>query len=118
MSDTSTVPTGGADKMLDAAIAEAEGAPPPTVVLAGQTFTLRQPVPMGALAVFASRVTGPDTPQAGIVRLGAAVKLAKAWIVESEHARLEDAIESVADLDAFLEEDIARLVEAGAARPT
>lgn len=97
---------------LNAAQIEAEGAL--TAVLGGVMFTLRNPVPVGALSVFAYRIQNGK----GLDQASAVVRFLRAWVVPEQHDLLDECLEAVADMAAFMEQDVARFVEAGAGRPT
>lgn len=97
-----------------AAIAEVEEAPAPTVTVGGATFTLRSPCPMGALAVFAARLSDKNP----LVQASALVRLMRAWVVPEQHDQIDTMMESVETLDEFMLTELPRLVEAGTARPT
>lgn len=104
--------TGGAPSALEAAQVEAEANL--TAVLGGVEFTLRNPVPVGALSVFAYRLQSGQ----GLDQAAALLRFLRAWVVPMQHDQLDATIEQVSDMSAFMETDVARFVETGAARPT
>lgn len=112
MSVVTPVPT-TTPTAVQAALAEAEGVAP-TVVVEGVLLTLRSPVPMGALSVFAARLQDPNP----LVQASAYVRFMKAWVVPEQHGLVDVAVESVVDMEAFATDTITRFVEAGTARPT
>jgi len=98
-----------------AAYEEADTTPAPlTVTIAGETFTARPVRPLGAFTVFCVRVRSSD----GVTQGAAPLKLLMAYIVEEDHGRLLDVMETVDDLEAFMAADFAKALEVLVQRPT
>ena len=98
-------------------IVRAETKEPFTVVLLGQTFTVVDQPKVGALLILSRRLDDKSE----MVQLAATLRLLGKWIGPAEHARLFDAIENIStanDIQAFMEGDVARFVQAVTNRPT
>lgn len=87
---------------------------PLTVTLHGETFTARSSRPLGAFTVFCVRIKSTD----GVTQAAAPLKLLMTYIVEEDHERLLNVMETVDDLEAFMAGDFARAVEVLVQRPT
>ena len=87
---------------------------PLVMQLAGVEVRVVDSPPAGALVMFARRVDDKNQPR----KIAATVRLLEKWVVPEDHEKLWDAIEDVQDVEAFMEGDVARFIEAVAARPT
>jgi len=96
---------------------EAAAAAPVKVDLAGAQCTLVDDPPVGALIVFTRRLQSKE-PQ---LQMGAILELMERWIIPDDHDALFDAVGGLhlgGELESFMENDIAKLIEAVSARPT
>ena len=95
---------------------EAAAGEPQQVVIQGHTFTLVDEPPVGALVVFTRRLQSKDIQD----QLASILELAERWITPEDHDPLYDLVGGLTEdgLREFVDTDIARLVEAVAARPT
>lgn len=87
---------------------------PLVVALGGDKFTVVDRPAQGALMVAMRRAQS----KAIDVQAAAIVQLLERWIVPEEHERLLDVLERVEDLDGFMEDDLAKFIQAVTARPT
>lgn len=96
---------------------EAKMGAPIKVKMAGAEVTLVDDPPVGALIVFTRRLQS-KLPQE---QIGSILELAERWIIPEDHDALFDAVGGLhagAELEAFMETDVAALIEAVSSRPT
>lgn len=91
---------------------EADG--PLKVTLCGQEFTAKDKRPIGAFSVFCARVKTPDP----VTQAGAPLMLLKAWIIPEDHNRLDTALESVEDLEEWMQGEFAQAMTELVDRPS
>lgn len=87
-----------------------------TVRMAGVDVRVVDEPPIGALIVFTRRLSSTDMQ----AQLGSILELCDKWVHSDDLDRLYDAVGSLhaADLEPFMEKDLAGLIEVVSSRPT
>lgn len=96
---------------------EARAAEETKVTLAGASVRLVDDPPVGALIVFTRRLNSKDAAQ----QVACVLELCDKWVHPDDVDTVYDAVASLhagAELESFLETDMAALIQTVAARPT